>query len=293
MFTQSDFDAMPKYSDLEYWFYVTRNGVEVISKASPDTRYNALVDKELGDLILDPEIIKNLDSDDYGAILSSWESFKFRPEYWLLYPINTISDPEHEYEMLFAACVFAKEVSGVEPKDPDNMWKYINKGLTWLRTTDFFICPASARYHDSKPGGLLNHTLGVAKRALDLLKTDSFADVPVESAVLTSLIHDWCKIGLYQPYMKNVKNEQTGEWEKVQAYTYNDDRAVCLGHGVASMYLAQKYVKLTYEECLAVRWHMGEYNVAHSEDSELAQANRNYPMVQLLQFADRLSITNF
>ena len=54
-----------------------------------------------------------------------------------------------------------------------------------------------------------------------------------------------------------------------------------------------KFFKLSQEEALAIRWHMGEYNVADNEMNELHYANENYPLVFLLQFADRLSITNY
>ena len=63
----------------------------------------------------------------------------------------------------------------------------------------------------------------------------------------------------------------------------------CLGHGVSSMFLASRFFKLSVEEAAAIRWHMGDYNVADNEMNDLHQANETYPMVQLLQFADRLS----
>ena len=59
------------------------------------------------------------------------------------------------------------------------------------------------------------------------------------------------------------------------------------------MYLASKCFNLNLECLSAIRWHMGEYNVAQNEMNELHQCNEQFPLVQLLQFADRLSITSY
>ena len=288
MFTQSDFDAMPKYSEFDYWFYIRSEGIEIRMKLSDEVILVPQVDESI---LADMETL-GMHISEASNILSEWEMFKKRPEYWLTLPV-CYDNMKHEYEIRFVGSIFAKAVACNSSADPDKEWARCNKGLTWLRTTDFYTCPASSKYHDSCVEGLLKHTLKTMECGLDLVKTNAFSEVPIESIVISCLVHDWCKIGLYQPYMRNVKNNNTGEWEQVQAWSYNDDRTVCMGHGVSSMYLAQKYIKLTYEECLAIRWHMGEYNVAHSEDSELGQANRCYPLVQLVQFADRLSITNY
>lgn len=44
---------------------------------------------------------------------------------------------------------------------------------------------------------------------------------------------------------------------------------------------------------LAIRWHMGRWNVVDSEVNDLQTANENYPMVHMIQFADQLSIVNY
>ena len=45
---------------------------------------------------------------------------------------------------------FISLISGVERNG-------IPELLQWLETTDFYTCPASARYHGSYSGGLLRH----------------------------------------------------------------------------------------------------------------------------------------
>lgn len=50
-----------------------------------------------------------------------------------------------------------------------------DKLLAWLETTDFFEAPASTRFHLSRPGGLVEHSIHVYDRLLKLYiaeKTD-------------------------------------------------------------------------------------------------------------------------
>ena len=167
-----------------------------------------------------------------------------------------------------------------------------NRCITWLESTDFFSAPASTQYHDSCDGGLVQHSLTVYNKMVELLGIASFCEVDWRHALLTALVHDWCKIGLYERFMKNVKNEATGAWEQVVAFRHAKTQ-IPLGHGTASMFMAERFFKLSTEQALAIRWHMGVYQVAETEKPDLFRSNESYPMVYLLQFADQLSITTY
>lgn len=167
-----------------------------------------------------------------------------------------------------------------------------DKFESWITGTDFFTAPASTRFHGSFEGGLCEHHIDVYNETVDLLTLPKFQHVNVDSAYLVALVHDFCKIGQYVPYLRNVKNDETGQWEKVQAYKY-DKPAFPLGHGVTSMWIASKFLPLSLEEMLAIRWHMGEYNCCENEMGELQEARDRYPLVLLLQTADRMSITGY
>ena len=162
----------------------------------------------------------------------------------------------------------------------------------WITQTDFFNAPASTRFHGSFEGGLCEHHVDVYNETVDLLTLPKFKGVDPASAYLVALVHDFCKIGLYEPYMRNVKNDETGQWEKVMAFKY-DKAQYPFGHGVASMYIANQFIRLTREESLAIRWHMGSYRCHKDDMSELQDSNERYPLVLLLQFADQLSITSY
>lgn len=235
-----------------------------------------------------------LDNIENHDMKEAWYNFKQRPEYQLgNIDYSSMESLQHSYEVNLVACAFIR--ANRDSASPDHkVWAQIKRCLEWLRTTDMYACPASTQYHDSKPGGLVYHTLKVVERIIQLAKSDPFKDlVALEDAVLIALVHDWCKLGLYDSYTRNVKNEQTGQWEKVPSYKYKEDRAFCLGHGVSSMYLAMMFFHLTMEECAAIRFHMSRWNCPDSEVNELQQANRLYPLVHLLQFADQLAIVRY
>lgn len=164
--------------------------------------------------------------------------------------------------------------------------------IEWLRTTDFYTCPASTQYHEAFPSGLLVHTLTVYNRIAELLKLSAFKSVEPSAATLVALTHDWCKIASYETYQKNVKDEKTGKWVKETAYRKNQ-KGVPLGHGTSSMFLASRFFHLSVDEALAIRWHMGAWYVTDSEVNELQKANETCPLVHLIQFADQLAITDY
>lgn len=174
----------------------------------------------------------------------------------------------------------------------DSNTSYLDKIINWLNENDFYDAPASTRYHENFKHGLLFHTLRVYNEMVDLIALPKFNSIQLQSAALVCLVHDWCKIGMYESYQKNVKNEVTGQWEKQLAYKYKDQPHP-FGHGVASMYIAMKLFKLTEEEALAIRFHMGLWDCGDYDKNCLTYSEQNYPLVHLLQYADQLSICNY
>lgn len=193
-----------------------------------------------------------------------------------------------DYEELFIGSYIQVNKTHVSPK---GSCPY-EGALDWLRSTDFYKCPASTKYHDSFVGGLLVHSLKVYNKMIDLLKVEDFKSVDVAEATLVSLVHDWCKIGLYESYKRNVKDDKTGKWHEEPAFKHNQ-KGVPFGHGVSSMYLASRVSKLSVEQSLAIRWHMGRWDVSDVQQNELQLANKTYPIVYLIQFADQLACTDY
>lgn len=160
-----------------------------------------------------------------------------------------------------------------------------DKLLEWLDTTDFFVAPASTRFHGACAEGLVMHSLNVY-HAL----TQHFADADdnAESMAVCALLHDLCKANYYKAGTRNVKNEATGQWEKVP--TYNVEDAFPYGHGEKSVYLIERFMRLRPAEAVAIRWHMGGFDEAARGGSRaISEAYDAYPLAVKLHMADLYS----
>ena len=152
--------------------------------------------------------------------------------------------------------------------------------LAWLETTDFFTAPASTKFHCACEGGLVQHSLSVYHTLMERYFEEG-TDNP-ESFAIAALLHDLCKANFYKVSTRNVKNEETGSWEKVPYYAVEDQFPY--GHGEKSVYIANGYIRLTREEAMAIRWHMG---FSGPEDNRtVGQALQKYPLAFALAVAD-------
>lgn len=151
---------------------------------------------------------------------------------------------------------------------------------------DFFTAPASSRFHSSYEGGLAQHSLNVYQCLVQYLAREQVKEVyglscSEETAAVVALLHDMCKVDTYVRDFRNVKNEQ-GQWEKVP--TYRTEDKLPYGHGEKSVYMVSAFMKLSREEAMAIRWHMG---FSGSEDSNLVgRAFEAYPLAFALSTAD-------
>ena len=66
--------------------------------------------------------------------------------------------------------------------------------LAWLGTTDFFVAPASTRFHGAFPGGLVEHSLNVY---VQLLFDHSALKYGGQTLAVCALLHDVCKADYY------------------------------------------------------------------------------------------------
>lgn len=155
-----------------------------------------------------------------------------------------------------------------------------DKLLQWLSERDFFRAPASTQYHANYPGGLSDHSLNVYERLLQLPGVEAYSP---ETIAVVALLHDICKVGIYEPWYRNVKNETTGRWEQKQCYRVNDPMPY--GHGEKSVYIIQRFMSLSTEEAMAIRWHMGPWTDG-VDARALNEAYKRYPLAMLLHHAD-------
>lgn len=153
------------------------------------------------------------------------------------------------------------------------------------RNSDFFEAPASARFHGSYEGGLLEHSLNVYDCLQDYLLRERVQQTyqlsySEESIAIVSLLHDLCKINCYKKGTRNVK--ENGQWIQVPTYEYHD--TLPYGHGEKSVYMISGYMRLKREEAFAIRYHMG---FSGSEDARnVGAAFEMFPLAFALSTAD-------
>jgi hypothetical protein len=85
--------------------------------------------------------------------------------------------------------------------------------------------------------------------------------------------------------MRNTKDEN-GKWVQVPYYTVDDQFPY--GHGEKSVYLISEVMKLTDEESMAIRWHMG-LGEPKENYNYVSGAFNKYPLALYLHMADMKS----
>lgn len=152
--------------------------------------------------------------------------------------------------------------------------------LEWLKKTDFFTAPASTKFHCACESGLVMHSVSVFNTLMEK-HFDEEKD-NIESFAICALLHDLCKAQFYKVSTRNVKNDETGQWEKVPYYAVED--SFPYGHGEKSVFLIERFMRLKIEEAMAIRWHMGGFE--DSAGYSLSQAYERYPLAVKLHLAD-------
>ena len=164
-----------------------------------------------------------------------------------------------------------------------------DKLLAWIESSDFFAAPASTRFHLSSPGGLLEHSLHVFERmkaicANEATITPGFNEPSMETIAVCGLLHDICKANFYAVEMRNRKNDQ-GRWEQYPFYVVDDK--LPYGHGEKSVYIISGFMRLSREEAMAIRWHMGfADNDFRGGGYSVGNAFEKVPLAVLLHIAD-------
>lgn len=154
--------------------------------------------------------------------------------------------------------------------------------MKWLESSDFYVAPASSRFHGSYAGGLLEHSLNVYDELSRILLAYPEIDVSEETIIICSLFHDLCKVNMYVPEKRNRKNAE-GKWESYDSYTIKEKYHFG-GHGGKSVFLVQNFIKLTAEEAAAINAHMGSF-----DNERVGDTYEQFPFAWALHVADEAS----
>lgn len=146
--------------------------------------------------------------------------------------------------------------------------------MEWLEEcTDFFEAPASAKHHGASAGMLLRHSLNVYERMRKRFSDCEARGIKMDAVIVVSLLHDVCKANFYE--------------KKEDGYGYVKDLALPVGHGERSVIMIQQQMTLTYEEIIAIRWHMGAFDDAAKGGSRtLSEVFNRHPLALMLHLAD-------
>ena len=161
--------------------------------------------------------------------------------------------------------------------------KGIQELVNWLDGSDFKVAPASTRYHSNHEGGLLEHSLNVYNECIrqkDLIK---LFNIPQDTLIITSLLHDICKVNYYKMDVRNVK--KNGAWVQEPYYTVDD--MFPMGHAEKSIIIAQQFIQLSEVEIAMIRAHMGGF-VSDNYFSPSSVYNK-YPEAIVLHNADLIA----
>ena len=138
----------------------------------------------------------------------------------------------------------------------------------------FFTAPASAHHHGNYAGGLFDHSYAVTKALIDLTERLDLKWELKRSPYIVGMFHDLCKVNQYT-------EQEDGTFEYNKEQTLN-------GHGEKSIMLLQKYMDLTEEELLCIRWHMGAFDDQKNWNL-YTRAVQKYPNVLYAHTADMIA----
>lgn len=143
----------------------------------------------------------------------------------------------------------------------------------------FFTAPASTKYHGNYEGGLLEHSFAVAKFLVQLTEDNHLTWKNPRSPYIVGMFHDLCKIDQYRV----ISHPQDPDIR----YDYNPD-TLLKGHGDKSIMVLAQYFKLTEEEIMCIRYHMGAF-CDKSEWNDYTRAVHKYTNVLWTHQADMLA----
>ena len=150
--------------------------------------------------------------------------------------------------------------------------------VSYLEKNNFFRLPSSLSRHHNWEGGLAQHSLGVYDR---LIKTGD--NLPTDSVIITSFLHDICKVGkIYKDKNENWKERKDEELE-------------IPGHGYRSVRILEDLgLSLSSQEKGAIRWHMGGWKIAERSKEEIRDffSTKRSDLWRRLHNADRFDASH-
>lgn len=152
-----------------------------------------------------------------------------------------------------------------------------------LDQVDYFNKPASTQYMGAYPGGLCEHALRNAHELGVLCNAYFPGRYSEEDVIKVAFFKDFYKATMYEAYMKNVKDEETGQWTSVPAYKTKEsrNRPVFGDIGFSSYMQIKNIIPLTDEQTEAI-----VYSRISDFAPDMHDVLRTYPLVALVRMAE-------
>lgn len=167
----------------------------------------------------------------------------------------------------------------------------------WMDTHEFWVSPASTKFHGNIKGGLAAHSLLVAYQAIFYSvafaenfmqsKNSALYTYTASDVFIAGLCHDFCKAGSYSTEYRKTKdysgNSVYSSFYKTKSGSRN------LGHGNESVLQVLEIMpELIHKRYLieAISRHMGFSDLSEMEKINYSVFLQN-PLVLLLQMADQ------
>ena len=178
--------------------------------------------------------------------------------------------------------IFDEQIGDREGKDALRDWLLSDD-------CDFFIAPASTKYHGNYDGGLCEHSIDVYEMAVrletlfreEIRKQYLVLNRPydrgqfMESLAVAALFHDLCKANFYK-----VKSNGRSSYFTVE------EQLPFGGHGSKSVYVLSKYLKdIKDEEAIAINCHMG-FSRGYDSSVSIGESFHYSPLAWIIHVAD-------
>ena len=156
--------------------------------------------------------------------------------------------------------------------------------VNFLDENGFFTAPASAKYHGNVEGGLYVHSKAVCHRLEMLTHNNELTWTLPRSPYVVGMFHDLCKCDDYVEKQGTLVDQVFFNYGT--HYEYNPN-PIFKGHGAKSVMFLSQLIKLTEEEVVCIRYHMGAYE--KDDWAELDRAIKKYENVLWTHQADMLA----
>lgn len=152
----------------------------------------------------------------------------------------------------------------------------------YLDSIDYFEKPLTAQNFRPYAGGLCEYALDLYNNLKFLCETYCPNKYTEEDIIKVALLKDLYRACLYELGTKNVKNEETNQWESVVCYKVTDNRPVYGDIGFSSYMIARYFFMLTDEQVEA----MVNNEFKSGTMNDIQDIRKKYKLVTLTGMAD-------